>query len=231
MDKSDIQETLVSLYLRLNGYFLSGFIVHAAYGVGTEMDVLAVRFPRHKEPEREVQPCERLAIAPDRIDLIVGEVKGGSNNVNFDVRFRNDPDAICTVLRRFGAFDDAEIDRVCRAVPELLDPKNVRRSPTFPELDVTTAVDIGRQPAKLRFVPFAAEQRRSTEAARPYVFEDDLLAFTWKCFRPEQARARSGARYNYELWGPQFLQMVRYLKDPLRTAPGTIEELYRAYEA
>jgi hypothetical protein len=29
MKKHDLQETLVSLYLRLNGYFVSGFIVHA----------------------------------------------------------------------------------------------------------------------------------------------------------------------------------------------------------
>lgn len=49
VDRSDIQETLVSLYLRLNGYFVSGFIVHAVYGVETELDVLAVRFPRHEE--------------------------------------------------------------------------------------------------------------------------------------------------------------------------------------
>ena len=76
-NKSDIQETLVSLYLRLNGYFVSGFIVHAPHQVGTELDVLAVRFPRYIEPEREVHGCEHLAIPSEKIDFIVGEVKGG----------------------------------------------------------------------------------------------------------------------------------------------------------
>lgn len=231
MDRSDVQETLVSLYLRLNGYFVSGFIVHAASGAGTELDVLAVRFPRHEEPEREVQPCDRLAIPPDCIDFIVGEVKGGSNNVNFNVRFRDNPDAIRTVLRRFGAFGDAEIDRVCAAVPGVLDPANVRRSATFPALDVALAGEVGGKQAKLRFVPFSAEQRRSTGAARPYVFEDDLLAFVWKCFRPEHQRPCCDVRYNYELWGPQFVQMVRYFKDRSRTVPGTIQELYKVYGA
>ena len=57
MDKSDIQDTLVSLYLRLNGYFVSGFIVHASSGVGTEIDVLAVRFPQHEEPSGRFSPA------------------------------------------------------------------------------------------------------------------------------------------------------------------------------
>lgn len=122
MDKSDIQETLVSLYLRLNGYFVSGFIAHADNGVRTEMDVLAVRFPLHSEPEREVLPCERLVVPTDRIDFVVAEVKGGSRNVRFNPAFWRNPDSIRAVLRRFGAFDDREIDRVSAA------PCSARRS-------------------------------------------------------------------------------------------------------
>ena len=228
MEKSDIQETLVSLYLRLNGYFVSGFIVHASRGVGTEMDVLAVRFPRHKEPAREIQPCDHLAIPAEGIDFIVGEVKGGSNNVNFNVRFRDDPEAIRTVLQRFGAFTDAEIDRVRAAVPGILEPGKLKRSASFPELDVALCEAAGIHKGKLRFVPFAAEQCRSSGAIRPYVFEDDLLSFVWRCFRPEQQRRRCDVRYNYELWGPQFVRLVSYFKDASRTAPGTIQDIYQA---
>ena len=122
MDRSDVQETLVSLYLRLNGYFVSGFIVHAQNGATTEMDVLAVRLPRHQEPEREVQCCKHLAIPSNHIDFIVGEVKGGQGAVNFNARFRESPGAIKTVLHRFGAFDDPEISRVMVTVPALLGP-------------------------------------------------------------------------------------------------------------
>jgi hypothetical protein len=73
VEKGEIQETLVSLYLRLNDFFVSGFIVHASHGVGTEMDVLAVRFPSHKEPEREVQPCRYLAVPTDHIDSLLSK--------------------------------------------------------------------------------------------------------------------------------------------------------------
>lgn len=99
MNRSDVQETLVSLYLRLNGYFVSGFIVHAQKGAATEMDVLAVRFPSHQEPEREVQCCKHLAIPSNQIDFIVGEVKGGQGAVNFNARFRENLGAIKTVLQ------------------------------------------------------------------------------------------------------------------------------------
>lgn len=222
MDKSDVQETLVLLYLRLNGYFGSSFIVHAPNRTKTEMDVLAVRFPRHMEPEREVQCCPHLAVPGDRTDFLVGEVKGGTNNVNFNVRFRKDPAAIRTVLNRFGAFDEQEIEEVCASLPELLKPEQVRKSEDFPTLGISN----GR--CQLRFVLFAPEQRREEAGARPYIFEDDLLSFVWTCFRPEQQRPQSDVRYNYELWGPQFMDMVRYFKkSPNR--PGSIDELYGLY--
>jgi hypothetical protein len=229
VDKSDIQETLVSLYLRLNGYFVSGFIIHASRGVGTEMDVLAIRFPQHKEPMREIQPCDHLSIPAERIDFIVGEVKGGLNNVNFNTRFRDDSNAIRSVLQRFGAFADAEIDRICAIVPAILKPIKLKRSTSFPELDVVVCEAVGMQKGKLRFVPFAAEQRRSSQTVRPYIFQNDLLRFVWRCFRPEKHRQECDVRYNFELWGPQFLELVNYFKDVSRTEPGTIEDIYQAY--
>ena len=61
MEISDFQEQLSALYLRLNGFFVSGFIVHAPQNEfndkgeprknRTEVDVLAVRFPHNIELE------------------------------------------------------------------------------------------------------------------------------------------------------------------------------------
>jgi hypothetical protein len=222
VDKSDVQETLVLLYLRLNGYFGTGFIVHAPQRNKTEMDVLAIRFPRHTEPEREVQCSERLVIPSGRVDFLVGEVKGGMNNINFNVRFREDPASIRTVLNRFGAFEEQEIEHLCACLPDLLEPEKVRKSGAFP----TVALRDGQ--CQLRFVLFAAEQRRDESTRRPYVFEDDLLNFVWTCFRPEQRRAQCDIRYNYELWGPQFADMVRYFKKS-ENMPESIKELYSLY--
>src|SRR5260221_6616142 len=213
MDKSDTQELVVSLYLRLNGYFVSGFIVHSHDRTTTEMDVLAVRFPHHQEPEREVQPCARLEIPDEHIDFLVGEVKGGQGPVNFNAGFRSNPPAITTVLNRFGAFDHAERSRVERTVPRLLDPASLLKAKAFPTLDVATSAVLGSRSAKLRLIPFAAEQRRPNHHSRAYVYADDMLEYIWRCFRPEQRRPLCDDHYNYELWGPYFVELVRHFKD------------------
>jgi len=229
MDKSDLQETLVSLYLRLNGYFVSGFIVQAPQGVGTEIDILAVRFPQHQEPAREVLPCPHLATLTDQIDFLIGEVKGGRGTVNFNVRFRDNPAAIRSVLQRFGAFADSEIDRLNAAIPDLLDPSKLLHARSFPALDVKIGDARGALDAKLRFIPFAAEQARPEHNARPYLFADDLINFIWQCFRPPHPRPECDVQYNnYELWGPHFAPIVYYFKDKTRTTPGTIHDLYAA---
>jgi hypothetical protein len=122
------------------------------------------------------------------IDFVVGEVKGGPESLKFNSAFRDDPQSIRSVLCRFGAFTDAQIDRVCATLPEMLQPARLNRSAAFPELDVPLWEQLGTQTAKLRFVLFATEQRRPSNNARPYIFEDDLLSFVWDCFRPEKHR-------------------------------------------
>jgi len=230
MDKSDVQETLAELYLRLNGYLVSGYIVHAAHRNATELDVLAVRFPRHEEPEREIPCSTHLAIPADRIDFLVGEVKSGSGAINFNTQFRNNPTSIRSVLQRFGAFPCAEIERVLAAVPHLLDPTHLLRPGSFPEIDIALWPEANTQRAKLRFILFAAEQTRPTGGARPYIFSDDILGFIWDCFRPETRRPRCDVHYNCDLWGPQFVEMVKFFKHPARTDPGSIQDLYKVYD-
>ena len=193
------------------------------------MDALAVRFPKNQEPEREIQGCTRLSIPADHIDFIVGEVKGGPGPVNFNFPFRGNARAIRTVLRRFGAFEDSEVERVVMAVPALLDPTKLQNAKEFPVMDVAMFANPGLSvPAKLRFVPFAAEQTRPNGQARPYVFADDLIEFVWKCLKPDRRRPLSDDNYNYELWGPQFMTMVRHFKNCNRDAC-TVEDLYGAY--
>lgn len=229
MNHSDIQETIVSLYLRLNGYFVSGFIAHAPIGARTEMDVLAVRFPRHNEPEREVPPCGNLLVPPQGADFIIGEVKGGKK-LKFNAGFWNSPDAIESVLRRIGAFDDGEIERLRDLIPAYLHPDHLNQAASFPGLDVNMSDELGGARGTLRFVLFTPEQTRLQRHSGPYIFGDDLFNYIWKCFRPESQRPACAVRYNFELWGPQFATMVRYFKDKNRSDCGSIDELYEAFE-
>lgn len=220
MNKSDLQELVAALYLRLNGYFSSGFIAHAPLGNLTEIDVLAVRFPRHKEPEREVEPCMRLHPPKDRIDFILGEVKGGKKNPNFNPKFYQRPEAVEKVLNRIGAFSKEEITDLIPKVTAAAKPESWRKYTDFPAL----AVPSWR--AQLRLVLFAPDHTRDPKQTRPAIYGDDMVNFIWRCLRPTDPRVGCAVDYNPQLWGHQFNALVTHFKDKARQAPGTIADVY-----
>jgi hypothetical protein len=224
MNRSDVQENLFSLYLRLNGYFVTGFIVHADLGNKTEMDALAVRFPYHNEPEREIGLSPVLDTSNLLLDFLVCEVKGGKRNVNFNVSFREDTQAIASVLRRFGAFTDKEIQSLTPNIQAVLCPDKIRNSQEYPTLDIP------RINSRLRFLLVAPDQNRSVDSPKPYIYGNDMIQYIWNCFRPDVQRQSCGVRYNWSLWGEQYIKLVRYFKDKKRTAPGDIDSIYAYFE-
>jgi hypothetical protein len=222
MDKSDLQELLAALYLRLNGYFSSGFIAHAPVGNLTEIDILAVRFPNHEEPEREIEPCAHLQPPKDCIDLLIAEVKGGKKNPNFNPNFYQRPKAIEKVLNRMGAFSKNEITDLVPQLSAAAEPGRWRKYHDFP------VIPVQRWRAQLRLVLFAPDQKRDAKQVRPTIYGDDMLNFTWQCLHPESPRAGCAVDYNAELWGHQFNSLVAYFKDKGRQAPGEISDVYEA---
>ncbi len=106
--------SLVQAYLQLNGYFTSAeFPIVAGAGRNgfrsiTDVDILAFRFPSglpvprgRKAPQgldvRELDPG--LGVAPDTVDVVIGEVKEG--RVGLNSGFRN-PAVLKVVLNRLG---------------------------------------------------------------------------------------------------------------------------------
>ena len=121
--------SLVQAYLQLNGYFTSAeYPIIASAGRNgfrtiTDIDILAFRFPSgllspvgRRTPRgldvSEVDPG--LGIAPDSIDMIIGEVKEGRVGINSGVR---DPQVLKAVISRLG--DPA--DDGARVVHDLLE--------------------------------------------------------------------------------------------------------------
>lgn len=111
---------LVQAYLQLNGYFTSAeYPIIAGAGRNgfrtiTDIDILAFRFPSgvpvlqgRKTPQgldiTEVD--DGLGVAPDKVDMIIGEVKEGRVGINSGVR---DPAVLRAVISRFG--DSTEED-------------------------------------------------------------------------------------------------------------------------
>ena len=126
--------SLVQAYLQLNGYFTSAeFPVFSGAGRNgaraiTDIDILAFRFPsglpllqQKRAPQgldmTDVDPG--LGVAPDTVDMIIGEVKEGRVGINSGIR---DPQVLRAVIGRLGNTDE-EDDLV---VEELLKTGNAR---------------------------------------------------------------------------------------------------------
>jgi hypothetical protein len=106
---------LVQSYLYLNGYFTVSELPvirqdrGGAYQEVTDLDVLALRFPRAEYVVPRGRPGPRddlrmrtdpvLVGSRDEMDVIIGEVKEGKARVNDSLR---SPEALQTALRRVG---------------------------------------------------------------------------------------------------------------------------------
>jgi len=125
--------SLVQAYLQLNGYFTSAeYPIIAGAGRNgfrtlTDIDILAFRFPtglptvqgRKTAQGIDISEVdEGLGVAPDTVDMIIGEVKEGRVGINTGVR---DPAVLKAVIGRFG--NTAEEDE--SVIQSLLDKGTV----------------------------------------------------------------------------------------------------------
>src|SRR5579871_6585567 len=123
MTKADVQEALVALYLRLNGYFTTGFIVQSGTPgrITTEVDVLAVRLPHNKEPHRVIGYAQELDPWDTGVDFIIGEVKSHGEPLQFNPAVRNCT-AISTILQWWGHLTPEEVETKTQDVTSILQP-------------------------------------------------------------------------------------------------------------
>ena len=117
---------LVEVYLQINGYFtVAEYPVIESlgkqhYGVATDLDILAFRFPGAGRliPGRGgaglFAPDPALGINGDTADMLIGEIKEGRAELN---RNERNPDVLRTVLARFGC---CSLDDVDKTVQQLL---------------------------------------------------------------------------------------------------------------
>jgi hypothetical protein len=226
MEISQIQEQLATLYLRLNGYFVSGFIAHAPHEGArtnrTQVDALAVRFPYNSEPERGVTPSEYLQTSTNLTDILICEVKGGRALPRFNPALRNDVAALRSVLRWVGAFGEAEIDMLIDPLREAVTPNERVTSATFPTVT-------GPREFQLRLVLFAPDRPPPGRNKIRYIHGEELIGYVWRCLREGAPRPECAMRYDFGLWGP-YETLIRFFKEtPTRPSMQEIyEEVGRA---
>jgi len=108
--RAELLESLVELYLRLNGYFcIRNYLHHLLVGFGleTEFDLLAIRMPQQQEVLRDGrrQPNDPTLILPEDqaiVDCVIAEVKEPSVEFNAPIRHSDGSGLIVAALRMFG---------------------------------------------------------------------------------------------------------------------------------
>jgi len=120
---------VVKAYLRMNGYLVLDEVPIVlpdglgGYRTHTDVDIVAVRFPRVRMgvPDADGRIANPIATDPtldvpaDAIDVIIGEVKEGRAQLN---RAARSPQTLRIGLARVGVCDEQELERTADALAE-----------------------------------------------------------------------------------------------------------------
>ncbi len=216
---SDVQEAVVQLYLRLNGYFTTGFIVQAPeWGTNrAQVDALAIRHPYHREPERIVDVSPFLGLTKPLTDILVCEVKSRGMQLQFNEGLRS-TDALTTVFRWVGLFPERDLEEHVQKLLRLMQPACSR---------ATAAAGVHVK-GGVRIRALLCSPERENERTNQPWFLSGAEAFGWitNCFNPASRRLSCATRYDFSGWGPWLEPVVRYFKSLPPGATGTMRDLY-----
>lgn len=227
MNKSELQERLVTLYLRLNGYFSTSLIIHSAveHNVDGQVDIIGIRFRNHKQEDRIIDCSTYLDIPKNSfIDVIIGEVKGGSgkNSLQFNESIRTHEDRRYKLLTWLGFLNDEDIQTVNKQLEAVIQTKEINHSDNFERIDY----DGGTVSISIRPILFAPDKNQPRSNQIKFVHGQEMLDFIWSCFRPENRRDPCETNYPITNWGEQFENLVSYFKQHDKIEVGNMQELY-----
>lgn len=226
MTKNQVQEKLVALYLRLNGYTTTGLILHSPddRAVQAEIDIIGVRFVHHSQPDRVIGCSEELHIPGEAfVDIIIGEVKGGNEPLQFNDSMRNHPDRMIKLLRWIGVIRKDDLPTISQQLSQAVQNPPVQNAePLFPVIEYDNLV--------LRPILFGPDKTNQRPNQRRFINGTTMINYCWACFRPENRRLDYETNYRaLNNWGEQFEKMMGYFKNHDRATPGTIQEIYKHF--
>jgi len=217
--RSKLQEDLVSLYLRLNGFFVTGFIVHSpVYGRNaTELDALALRLPFNSEPERQIGPDKLLDLSCRRTDLAICEVKSKGLSLQFNRALYADPGAATSLLRWSGLFEESEVHSMAAALSKALTPQNIA-APKAPMVS-------GPRGVRIRGLLFGPEHGPRKRNQPWFISGAELFQYVWRCLCPETPRVSCSTTYDLQAWRDHE-PIVEYFKSRDADGAGNMDKLY-----
>ncbi|WP_055435487.1 hypothetical protein [Lacinutrix algicola] len=226
-EKSNIQESLSTLYLRLNGYLTTSFIIHhSEKKISGELDILGLRFPNHSQDDTEHNSSEFLEI-PKTIDLVVAEIKSNGKSVQFNKPLRQEQNAVevwTKILKWIGILDNQEIENI---VPELIDLVQTKENSKLANLKSSRVLHTKFGLLSIRPILFSPE-RIDLNNADKLIGWTEINDFIWKCLCPNKQRDECGTRYDFTAWGTSLFEIVKVYKDRQKSQKKleTINELY-----
>lgn len=210
-EKSIIQEQLATLYLRLNGYFTTGYIFHSdEKKIAGELDILAVRFPLHKQDDTEHNSSEFLELTSN-IDIIIAEVKSKGQTLQFNhcLKQQETLEPLQKLLRWTGILPDDKIHDLAIEINNLVQTKENSHQSFFRSTEITVT-DFGK--VTIRPILFSPEKININNADK-FINWTEINDFIWLCLCPAEPRKKCGTRYDYTAWGQGFNEIVRAYKD------------------
>lgn len=226
-DKSTIKELIATLYLRLNGYFTTGFIIHSDdNNIDGELDVIAVRFPNHNQDYTGHNSSDFLE-APKNIDIIVAEVKSVGQPLQFNpcLKQQETLEPWQKILQWTGLMTDA--DQIVATASELNSLVQPIENSQFKVLRSTRIIATAFGNLTVRPILFCPD-RPNNHNADKFIHWTEINNFIWLCLCPAVKREASGTRYDFTSWGQGLSEIVKAYKDRQKTQNGfqTIEELF-----
>lgn len=225
--KSQIQENICKLYLRLNGYLTNGLIVHSPGQERTnrtDVDLIAIRFPHHRQNDRGFDFDQSLEVDTGSIEIIIGEVKGQKENLKFNKSStkKYSEEISEKLFNWIGLFDPSIISDVINDYIKMIQPKvnydwNER---IFKEYSVN-GFNIRVRPLIFGVDRFAIRDNQIW-----HINGQNMIDFFWKCFREEINNRNCQLKYDYKLWGTDLEPIVRYFKESI-DKPDNFEDLYK----
>ena len=223
--RSKILESLSTLYLRLNGYFTTGLVLHrSTKDLDTELDIVAVRFPNHSQEETEHNSSPYLEV-PNHIDILIAEVKANGKPLQMNKPLHEDGD-IATwkkILNWIGVFSEGQIDSLSKDLQKLATPVVNSKLQKFKSVEIETSV--GK--VTIRLIMFSPE-RINVNNADKFVNWGELNEFIWTCLCPSKEREKCGVNYDFTAWGLGLTDIVQVYKNRKGTQNkfDSIDDLY-----
>lgn len=220
MNKSVIDEYLVNLYFRLNGYITTSLIIHSSeWGqTSTDIDLIAIRHPYHKQDEREIEPSAFMQLPQDKsnkIDVVYCEIKNTPETLRFNAPIKSDPNNIIKSLHWLGIIPPDEIESLSQEMIAMFrDDARISLASTGITCD------------RYNFRALLCCPNLNEVCEQWALNSNEIFSFISRCLNPEERRESCSTRYNFNQWGYITSNIVRYFKE--NNSPN-IDDLYKTF--